>query len=56
MTPEQHVMPLDDVQEHAASRTCWCKPTPDTEVDSVFIHHRWSSDASLFAIDHPRLD
>ena len=33
---ERHVVPLDDLRTHAASRDCWCSPTDD---EGVFVHH-----------------
>jgi len=32
----QHVMPVDDLREHHAHETCWCKPTND---EGVWMHH-----------------
>jgi nicotinamide mononucleotide adenylyltransferase len=34
-----HVLPIDDLREHSASRRCWCRPTPDDEEPHVFVHH-----------------
>jgi hypothetical protein len=36
---ELHVIPIDDLRDHETSEACWCKPTPDDEEPSVFIHH-----------------
>lgn len=33
-----HVVPLNDLREHVASKDCWCKPTEDA-VDDVWVHH-----------------
>ena len=33
-----HVVPLNDLREHEASKDCWCKPTEDA-VDDVWVHH-----------------
>lgn len=33
-----HVIPTNDLREHEASPSCWCKPTPDEDHD-VFVHH-----------------
>lgn len=33
-----HIVPLNDLREHAASKDCWCKPTEDA-VDDVWVHH-----------------
>ena len=34
-----HVLPINDLREHEASKTCWCKPTQDDEEPLVWIHH-----------------
>ena len=34
-----HVIPLNDLREHVAERSCWCKPTLDDEEFDVYIHH-----------------
>jgi hypothetical protein len=31
-----HVVPVNDLREHAVSQSCWCRPTPD---DGVIVHH-----------------
>lgn len=33
-----HVVPIDDYREHDVSKTCWCKPSPDTEESNVYLH------------------
>lgn len=37
MTPsaEVHVVPLDDLREHAIARTCWCHPFDE---DGICVH------------------
>jgi hypothetical protein len=34
-----HVIPVNDLREHVATGSCWCKPTPDPEEPFVMIHH-----------------
>jgi hypothetical protein len=34
-----HVLPLNDLREHEARKTCWCQPTQDEEEPLVWIHH-----------------
>jgi hypothetical protein len=34
-----HVLPIDDIREHEASMSCWCRPTEDDETDGLFVHH-----------------
>jgi len=34
-----HVIPTGDIKEHVATPACWCEPTPDEEVPTVFLHH-----------------
>ena len=34
-----HVVPLNDLREHEASTTCWCKPTEDDEWPDIWVHH-----------------
>lgn len=34
-----HVIPRNDLREHERSITCWCKPKPDDEEITVYIHH-----------------
>ena len=36
LTAPIHIVPVNDLREHATSPQCWCKPTLD---DGVFIHH-----------------
>lgn len=31
-----HVVPLNDLREHVANGSCWCKPTLD---EGVWLHH-----------------
>lgn len=34
-----HVLPINDLRDHEASKTCWCHPTQDEEEPLVWIHH-----------------
>ncbi len=34
-----HVIPLGDLREHESSVDCWCRPVPDEEEPSVYIHN-----------------
>ena len=34
-----HVVPLNDLREHEASRDCWCNPTEDEGWPGVWVHH-----------------
>jgi len=34
-----HVIPLNDLRDHEASKTCWCKPSQDDDEPLVWIHH-----------------
>jgi hypothetical protein len=34
-----HVIPTNDLREHACSRHCWCGPTEDDEALGLFVHH-----------------
>jgi nicotinamide mononucleotide adenylyltransferase len=34
-----HVVPLNDLREHEARTTCWCKPTEDDEWPDIWVHH-----------------
>jgi hypothetical protein len=36
---DTHVVPLGDLREHEAARSCWCKPTEDSEEPTVLVHH-----------------
>jgi hypothetical protein len=38
-TPEQHVVPLNDLLPHECSQRCWCKPTRDEEEINLWVHH-----------------
>lgn len=33
-----HVIPRDDLRDHDASDSCWCRPTRDADVDEIVIH------------------
>lgn len=40
MNPDQyHIIPLDDLLEHEASVSCWCRPSSDDDEPSLFVHH-----------------
>lgn len=33
-------MPVNDLREHHANGSCWCKPTKDDEgKETVWVHH-----------------
>ena len=34
-----HVVPVNDLREHEAEVTCWCRPTEDDETPGLFVHH-----------------
>lgn len=34
-----HIVPINDLREHIASKDCWCGPTEDAQVDDVWVHH-----------------
>jgi len=34
-----HVMPIGDLREHEASRSCFCKPTEDEDTPGLWLHH-----------------
>ena len=34
-----HIVPINDLREHVASKDCWCKPTEDDQIEDVWIHH-----------------
>ena len=34
-----HVMPVNDLREHEASLSCWCRPKPDDEfTPGLYVH------------------
>lgn len=35
-TGERHVIPLDDLRDHAESSSCWCRPFDD---EGVWVHN-----------------
>jgi hypothetical protein len=39
VTGALHVLPVDDLREHPASKDCWCHPTEDEETPGLWIHH-----------------
>ena len=39
MSEVLHVVPLNDLREHAASKDCWCHPTEDGEYPDIWVHH-----------------
>jgi hypothetical protein len=43
-----HCVPLDDIQEHIESVTCWCRPYPHHEIDTFIIHNRSFDTLQLF--------
>jgi hypothetical protein len=34
-----HTMPEGDLREHLESRDCWCKPRPDDDDPTVWVHN-----------------
>lgn len=34
--PAAHVLPVNDLRDHALSETCWCRPTDN---DGLIVHH-----------------
>jgi hypothetical protein len=36
---ECHVVPIGDLREHDALRTCWCLPVEDDETPGLWIHN-----------------
>lgn len=34
-----HVIPINDLRDHASQRTCWCRPVQDDEDDNVWVHN-----------------
>ena len=34
-----HVVPLNDLREHVASKDCWCHPTEDDQWPDIWVHH-----------------
>ena len=34
-----HVIPLEDLREHDAKETCWCKPRELEDQPDVYIHN-----------------
>ena len=36
---ELHVIPLNDLREHDASSSCWCRPQQDDEKQIVWVHN-----------------
>lgn len=38
--PDWHIIPLNDLREHEANGSCWCKPTLDDEgSEPIWIHN-----------------
>jgi hypothetical protein len=33
-----HVVPLNDLREHAAASDCWCSPVQDVDEPLVWVH------------------
>lgn len=54
MTPGEiiHVVPINDLREHADSVSCWCKPTEmfDAATDGVIVVHN-SMDRREYTIE-----
>lgn len=38
-TETLHVIPVDDLRDHEATPTCWCRPTPLEDPPNVFLHN-----------------
>lgn len=36
---EKHVIPVDDLREHAPSVDCWCQPFEDDEMPHLYAHN-----------------
>lgn len=34
-----HIVPVDDLREHEASSTCWCRPSQDADEPDLWIHN-----------------
>jgi hypothetical protein len=39
LTASNHVIPIDDLREHAEAPSCWCCPTEDDECPHVLVHY-----------------
>ena len=40
VTPRDiHVLPLADLIEHIEAATCPCRPTPEGDEPTVYVHH-----------------
>ena len=38
-TQHFHIVPIDDLKDHAADPSCWCKPSEDAEDPGIWVHH-----------------
>ena len=36
MSNDWHVVPVNDLRDHAVAEDCWCEPTED---EGVWVHH-----------------
>lgn len=36
---EVHVVPVNDLREHEAEVSCWCRPTEDEGTPDLWVHH-----------------
>lgn len=36
---QAHVLPINDLRDHAAKPDCWCKPKQDEEFPTVHVHN-----------------
>jgi len=43
-----HCIPNEDLYEHEATVSCWCKPYPDHEISTFIIHNRFFDEVHLF--------
>lgn len=34
-----HIVPVDDLRDHAADPTCWCSPVEDPEDPDIWVHN-----------------
>ena len=34
-----HVIPVDDLREHEPFVSCWCRPVPDIEEETILLHN-----------------
>ena len=39
MCNDIHVIPVDDLRPHEATRACWCSPSQDEDDRNLWVHH-----------------